>query len=382
VDEFILQIDAQDNPIYMLQDANLNVVALYGFNSLTGAYGVLRQDVYTPYGELAATDLYTQDLADSKVGFQGLFYNRLATSAQDTQLAPGAIGLYNARNRPYGPHVARFFTRDPNGTSQLVIGSAAYHAGLVYTGDRAFVINELYGDGSNLYQFVRSNPVNVLDPLGLWGFDYFDEAEAFEAEHTGWRLYAVGALNEGARIASLGLQTALNIGSALLGLDVLESVKVLLSGQGGFWESLDIVMAVNPIGKVAKIAGTVAGAATFVNRTAKAGKIAGTLLEHVGKILPARQARQLTKGFEGKIQAHHLLEKRFAELWDGLNPDEIPAVILPRKAHEDLTAKLFSRLPTNRTGEFTKAEVWAAYQEVYTEAGAAQWLQHIEHYFR
>jgi hypothetical protein len=92
-----------------------------------------------------------------------------------------------------------------------------------------------------------------IDQLGL----YEDEIDDLLADHTGQRLYALGAINEGARWASIGLQTALGIASSLLpgsGLyDAFQSVQVIASGRGGFWEAVNIATAAFPLVKGAAI---------------------------------------------------------------------------------------------------------------------------------
>jgi len=57
-------------------------------------------------------------------------------------------------------------------------------------------------------------------------FDWFAEGDELESDLTGQKLYTLGAINEGARWASLGLQMALDIGGSLLGVDVFRSVAL------------------------------------------------------------------------------------------------------------------------------------------------------------
>lgn len=68
-----------------------------------------------------------------------------------------------------------------------------------------------------------------------------------------YALYVVGTLNESARWASIGVNTALSIAGSFLpgsGLyDAFKSVQVLASGQGGFWDAVNIAMAAVPIVK-------------------------------------------------------------------------------------------------------------------------------------
>ncbi len=55
------------------------------------------------------------------------------------------VKLYHVRHRVYQPTLGRWMQRDPGP------GAASQ-----------------YADGMNLYQYVGSNPVSFLDPLGLW----------------------------------------------------------------------------------------------------------------------------------------------------------------------------------------------------------------------
>ncbi|MCH7592873.1 MAG: Hint domain-containing protein [Planctomycetes bacterium] len=89
------------------------------------------------------------------------------------------------------------------------------------------------------------------DALGLdWLDDQFDD---MIADLLGQNLYALGAINEGARAASIGLETTLNIAMGFLpgsGLyDAFNSVQVIASGKGGFFDALNIAVAAFPVAK-------------------------------------------------------------------------------------------------------------------------------------
>ncbi len=86
-------------------------------------------------------------------------------------------------------------------------------------------------------------------------------------------------MQEGARIAALGMNTALDVAGSLLGLDVFQSIGNVWSGQGNFWDAMTILGAVNPVGKLGKV-GAVLG---------KAGKYAAKgrqLMFHLHHVLP------------------------------------------------------------------------------------------------
>jgi len=81
------------------------------------------------------------------------------------------------------------------------------------------------------------------------------------------------------------------------------------------------------------------------------------------------------------LEAHHLIEQRFAKRVFGLKPADVPAVVLEREFHQkEVTARLFSRLPTNRA-KFEPQEIWNVYKDVYGALGHEDWLEAIWPYF-
>jgi hypothetical protein len=103
--------------------------------------------------------------------------------------------------------LGRFLTRDPAEAAMPIITALAFNGDTLDAFLTGFSPTGHYGDGFNLYEFAGSNPVNRSDPLGLqWGME--DDIDDLIAEQEGHRLYALATLNEGAKWAALGLNTA------------------------------------------------------------------------------------------------------------------------------------------------------------------------------
>jgi hypothetical protein len=171
VDEFVCQIDRWGNGLYMLQDGNFNVVALAyaggpdGYDPGT----MMAQYSYEPYGQLVTSESFYSH-ADNRVGFQGLFFERLDSSlGVDLGAASSnADGLYYARNRFYNPIFGRFMQRDPRDTALLFDLGQYAREDQEQKANNIFDPLRLYADGLDLYLFVCSNPVNLNDPSGLF----------------------------------------------------------------------------------------------------------------------------------------------------------------------------------------------------------------------
>jgi hypothetical protein len=64
--------------------------------------------------------------------------------------------------------MGRFYQLDPNATAMALLEASIYHGRGVGAIALAFSMEEMYGDGMNLYEYVRSNPVMNSDPFGLF----------------------------------------------------------------------------------------------------------------------------------------------------------------------------------------------------------------------
>ena len=116
------------------------------------------------------------------------------------------------------------------------------------------------------------------------------------------------------------------------------------------------------------------------------GKAMAPSLRDAGVILPYSRAKIFTAGWEGKFQAHHILEVAMAR--DTLDMgekaiDDIPAIILSEAEHKAITKKLnearASFLQTNGKVADKPQELWQVYKEAY--AGYPAWLEAIKGYF-
>ncbi|MBK9121277.1 MAG: hypothetical protein IPM18_16970 [Phycisphaerales bacterium] len=284
VDEIIAQVAT--NPLLpaappmmtaYLTDANYNVTGLVGDLNDGGGQGVepltVKQYTWDPYGAVVLTEDHdTVAIPFNRLGHQGLFFERFCVDPDERitddplageRFATGTggvpagtrrptVGLFYARNRWYSPELGRFVTRDPNESALPLLIVLAMQGDALDLVLGAFDAAGQFADGANLYDYLGANPINRRDPSGLSWEDDADFDDLI-SDLEGHRLYALGALNEGARWASLGLNTGLSIASSLLGLDVFESVYLLSTGRGGFWDAMNIVASVNPGGRTIQV---------------------------------------------------------------------------------------------------------------------------------
>lgn len=167
IDEVVMGRFGHDAParVFYFQDANWNVVA-----SVEADGTPLSQHRYSPYGEmLSYTNLLTGfDLLSGEGegfdggliglpvqhGHQGLFHD------WEKSL------LINNRFRPYSPKDGRFLTQDPNGSGLIAAQAIVMNGGSPRASAQADLTAQ-FGDGPNLYQYLRSQPGLRTDPAGL-----------------------------------------------------------------------------------------------------------------------------------------------------------------------------------------------------------------------
>jgi RHS repeat-associated protein len=281
-----------------------------------------------------------------------------------------ALALYDYRDRYYDPALGRFISADP------VVPEPGNPQAL------------------NRYAYVYNNPLRYLDdgghlpvvPLLVAGAVVL--LKAIDYGWTAWDVYQSGrtlanplATDEEKLVAGVNLALA-------MGLEAAEPED---------W--LPVSLPLDDLGRRALVAG-------LRERVQQGGLRAGVafLREQLGEKMPEAVPlvirhmydRGLFRGIrsageweailqgvrkEAGLEVHHLIERRFAERVFGLDPDDVPAVVLDRTFHQqEVTARLFSRLPTNRA-KFEPQEIWNVYKDVYGALGHEDWLEAIWPYF-
>jgi RHS repeat-associated protein len=133
IDEVLRMVKTGAGTKYFYHGDALGSVRL--LTSATG--GIVEQYAYDPFGQAQVANGAGTPLAKSAVGNPLLFTGR----ALDAE-----TGLYHYRARSYDPGIGRFLQPDP--------------------------VGQFLG-GENLYAYVFNNPVNAIDPYGLYDWGYW-----------------------------------------------------------------------------------------------------------------------------------------------------------------------------------------------------------------
>lgn len=253
---------------FALLDGNYNVMGL-----VNAAGAVVRQYVYEPYGDLVTVDNLST-VPPSKVGHQGLFFERFYTQPGDSVLQPaltaGKPGLCYNRARWYSPKLGRFVGQDMNATAALVLNAMAFTGQSLSLALSAFSPAGQFSDGMNLYLYAGANPVTRTDPLGLeWGME--GDIDDLINDRIGHAIAATGTIREGAKFAALGMNAAMGVVASLLPgsglIDLYHSGSAIFSGEAGFWDYVAVVGVASPgVWKALEWGGKMAKASNLTRR--------------------------------------------------------------------------------------------------------------------
>jgi hypothetical protein len=119
---------------------------------------------------------------------------------------------------------------DPNAAALNLIEASSYHGRGLSAIVAAFSMEDMYGDGANLYQYLGSNPWQRHDPLGT-SWDPFDMVDEFMAEHSAsvaaWMNEIGHGLNGAGMIAATVVSYLPLPGAALVG----DIAAAILNGE-------------------------------------------------------------------------------------------------------------------------------------------------------
>ncbi len=332
-------------------------------------------------------------------------------------------GLVYVRHRYYDPEMGRFLSQDPLG----------------------------YVDGGNLYQYGLNNPGDLSDPLGLDTcpdcrvyprIQARKEAEAAERRRHRHETFAgafqivrdVGrdvsvedlemaishhTLSRGYTPGEAAALVALVTGGAGQGLNSVAGhvggMEAWLEFFGDYWQGLGLVATGAELGAIGSQAVFRLGLALrgmddlFESSVSQAFREAsqeaagaawmpasGGLRGSPGTFYSYTDLRALIRelGMSGRgtgLEAHHLLEKRFAGSL-GLDRDQIISVALTPRWHRNVGSwgqaispritrelQLLGTTPANATA----GEIWVAHRNVYHRLGQPEWAQAVyDSYFK
>lgn len=212
----------------------------------------MRQYVFSPYGESLINETFGVIPPASGPGHQGLFFYPVPGDFGIDPLAAGNHGLYYNRNRWYHPKLGRFLQADVNATALPLMYGASFNASRASVAVGAFSAEAQYGDGLNLFQYLSSNPINMLDPDGLDAFQ--DDIDDVIASYYGERAAGAAAvMAKAGKAFNMGQQLGYMALTMMPGAGVVE-LAIKLSDPNkdvGFWDYVGAAGDLGgPIGKL------------------------------------------------------------------------------------------------------------------------------------
>ena len=296
-DELLLQTDEYDDEYWCLMDAGGDLVSMAIVDSSNHAW-VVRQWTYDAYGAILSAD-HLGTAMETHVGHKGLFMDRLDVpmgygDEESPRLVPYGHTVYQNRNRSYSPSLGRFLQMDPNMTAMALLSTTASHGRGMGAISIAFSMESMYGDGLNLYQYLRSNPWTNADPLGL-SVDPFEMSDAIINEIMGAR---AGTLSSIGKDAAAKAVLAAHIASMLPipGLGIAGDLALVVLGEISMGEAMaGLALGIIPGGKLGKMLAKSGFGKSVMQMGAAAWGVAKSLATKAGSAV-LRGAGGLLKG--------------------------------------------------------------------------------------
>jgi hypothetical protein len=200
----------------------------------------------------------------------GLFFDRLDAPTVDVygveivRTEVNAHALYHVRNRNYSPTFGRWNQKDPNASAQPVIDSAGWYHGVAPSAvDITFSHENLFGDGSNLFEYVGGNALVRNDALGLEWDPFDDMVDMLSTEHVASMAAFMERLSAGFDTAKYALWQVAQLHPAVaFGV----SVYNLSTGQATWWDLASFILGAG----LAKNAGRALSKASVALNTTRA----------------------------------------------------------------------------------------------------------------
>lgn len=305
----LAQIDkASDQASYLHTDM-LGSVRL----STDGSAQVLGERTYTEFGSV----LSAVGAIATVFGFTG-------------NLTDPVTGLVHLRARDYDPETGQFVSVDP-----------------------------ALDDTRQPYAYASNNPVQFTDPTGLYtGDPVVDGIGGGLAYFAGlYDVITFGGFSAFERWIDPGYDC------------FIETYKVSYDIGSGVGLFATIALGAASAGKALLSAFARDGGAAAVSAGSVATASRFRSLTHAGSgIAPYSVQRAVTAGQGGSIQAHHLIEQRFADVM-GQAIGEMPSIVVTRAEHQVFTNAWREAIPygSNGTGMATRAQVEGAARQIYSE---------------
>lgn len=166
---------------------------------------------------------------------------------------------------------------DPNTTGMALVDAASYSGRVMGAIALAFSMEDRFGDGANLYQYLQGNPWTHSDPMGL-SSDPFDMVDEIIAEHRASSAAFLNQVGQGAKAVAVIAATIASYLPFPLASAAGELALAAMGEQSMEEAAAGIAMGLIPGGKLAKHFKKLTG---FVSKMASAAWSAAK--SYVGK---------------------------------------------------------------------------------------------------